>query len=73
MTVELPTDALRRLEAEAVRRGMSIDEVLAELLAALPDEESGQRRNPAFVAIGESESGISSRIDELLADGFGRN
>lgn len=73
VTVELPAEALRRLEAEANRRGISIDDVIAELAAALPVESNGQRRNPAFVGIGASEHGITDRIDESLADGFGRD
>lgn len=73
MTVELPAEALRRLEAEATRRGLSIDDVIAELAAALPVESSGPRRNPAFVGVGASAHGITDRIDESLADGFGHD
>ncbi len=73
VTVELPAEALRRLETEAARRGVSIDDVIAELASALPVESSGPRRNPAFVGVGASEHGITDRIDEILADGFGRD
>jgi hypothetical protein len=73
VTVELPAEALRRLEAEATRRGVSIDEVIAELAARLPGEASGPRRRPAFVAVGASEHGITDRLDEILADGFERD
>lgn len=73
MTVELPVEALRRLEAESTRRGISIDDVIAELAAALPVESRGPRRSPAFVGVGASEHGITDRIDESLADGFGRD
>jgi len=73
LTVELPAEAIRRLQAEATRRGVSIDDVVAELAAALPVESSGPRRNPAFVGVGASEHGISDGIGESLADGFGRD
>ena len=39
VTVELPEDALARLRAEAARRGVSIDVVIAELAARLPAED----------------------------------
>jgi hypothetical protein len=39
VTVELPPEALRRLEAEAARRGISIDDVIAELAAGLPVDD----------------------------------
>lgn len=73
VTVELPAEALRRLEAEAARRGVSIDDVIAEFAAALAVEPSGPQRNPAFVGVGASQHGITERIDEKLADGFGRD
>ena len=73
VTVDLPAEALRRLEAEATRRGVSIDEVIAELAAALPVERSGPRRTPAFVGVGASKHGITEHMDEILAEGFGRD
>ncbi len=73
VTVELPPEALRRLEAEATRRGISIDDVIAELAANLPIDANGPRRRPAFVAVGASEHGITDRLDEILDDGFGRD
>lgn len=73
MTVELPAEALRRLEAEAARCGVSIDDVIAELVVNLPTAASSPRRQPAFVAVGASEHGISDRFDEILAEGFGHD
>jgi len=56
VTVELPAEALRRLEAEATRRGVSIDDVIAELAANLPVDtpspSSGHRLS--FIGIGAS-------------------
>jgi hypothetical protein len=50
VTVELPAEALRRLEAEAARRGVSIDHVIAELAARLPVEGPLE----AFIGCGAS-------------------
>jgi hypothetical protein len=71
VTVDLPPETLRRLEAEAERRGLSIDDVIAQLVAKLPVGSGRTPRRPAFVAIGASEHGITDRIDDTLAEGFG--
>lgn len=71
--VELPEEAIRRLQAEASRRGVSVEQLIAELASELPAEESGARRRPAFVGVGASESGTTDRIEEILAEGFGRD
>jgi hypothetical protein len=74
VTIDLPEDALARLEAEAKRRGVSIDVVIAELSEALPAESSARPRTLSFVGLGSSTSGRYARdTDELLADGFGRD
>jgi hypothetical protein len=58
VTVELSEDALARLRAEAARRGLSIDEVIAELAAAhLPAED------PLEAFIGCGASGRSEPFD----------
>ena len=73
VTIDLPEDALARLEAEAKRRGVSIDSVIAELAEALPAQSSGPQTF-SFVGLGSSTSGRYARdTDELLADGFGRD
>jgi hypothetical protein len=72
VTVELSPEVVRHLEAEAARRGTSIDEVIAELASALPAGTGGPRRNPGFVGVGNSGQGVSHRIDDLLGDGYGR-
>ena len=74
VTVDLPDDALARLRAEAKRRGVSIDLVIAELAEALPLEASPGKRTLSFIGLGSSTSGRWARdADELLADGFGRD
>jgi hypothetical protein len=73
VTFDLPDDALVRLRAEASRRGVSIDTVIAEFASGLPATPSpGPARQPGFVALGRSSSGRAARdADEMLADGFG--
>lgn len=79
VTVELPPATIRRLEAEAARRGVGIDVVIAELAEALPAEETtseppAPRRTFALAGIGTSGGPRFARdADELLAEGFGRD
>ncbi|MGH9021572.1 MAG: ribbon-helix-helix protein, CopG family [Acidimicrobiia bacterium] len=76
MTVHLPDEIARRLAAEAARQGRSVDELLAELVAAQLPEESprASRRQLAFAGIGASTSGRSAaEAKEMLAEGFGRD
>jgi plasmid stability protein len=75
MTVNVPDGVARRLEAAAAARGVTAEELAAEVLADnVPDvDEAPRRRRLSFVGIGASKHGTSHRIDELLADGFGRD
>jgi hypothetical protein len=79
VTVDLPAEALARLEAEAARRGVGIDVVIAELAETLPPGDIGEapvrRRKLAIAGIGSSGGtrGRAADADELLADGFGRS
>ncbi|MDJ0770489.1 MAG: hypothetical protein QNJ12_16975 [Ilumatobacter sp.] len=75
MTVNVPDDVARRLEAAAAARGVTVEELAAEVLTqnAPAVEAAPRRRRLGFVGIGASEHGISHRVDELLADGFGRD
>ena len=54
VTVELPVDALRSLEAEAARRKVSIGDVIAALANQLPDVDPPTRHRLSFVGIGAS-------------------
>ncbi len=74
VTVDLPEDALARLQAEAARRGVSIDSVIAELTTALPAEPPPAKHTLSFIGLGSSSAGRFARdADELLAEGFGRD
>ena len=59
-----------RLNAEAARRGITVDALLDELAErVLPP-----RRKLGFVSLGSSTSGrTAAEADEMLAEGFGRS
>ena len=74
-TIELPAAVLARFEAEAARRGVTVDTLLTSLAAGLPESFDPEATTglPGFVALGASTSGLRARdADEMLADGFGR-
>ena len=74
LTVEISEDTLGRLRAEAARRGVSIDVLIAELAETLPPETGREERKLSIIALGASTSGRRARdADDLLADGFGRD
>ena len=69
-TVKLPDELDARLRHEAARRGMTISELTREAIEA---HLGGTRRSFRSAGAGASERGdLSTRIDELLAEGFGR-
>ncbi len=70
VTVELPDDALRKLIAEAARRGVSIDTVIAEFAAALPAEVPAPRKDRlSFIGIGHSgRTDLARRHREIRAE-----
>jgi hypothetical protein len=73
VTIDLPEDALERLQAEARRRGVTIDVVVAEFAQALPTDATSEK-TLSFIGLGSSNSGRYARdADDLLADGFGRD
>ena len=80
MNVRLPDELARRVEAVAVERGTSAEVAAIDLLdAALSKSEhepasNGADRHLAFAAIGTSaQSRGATNVDELLAEGFGRD
>ncbi len=80
INVRLPDELARRVEAVAVERGTSAEVVAIDLLdAALSKSEreqvsNGTNRHLAFAAIGvSSQSRGAANVDELLAEGFGRD
>lgn len=75
MTVRIPDEVARRLEVAAAARGVTVEELAAEVLADhVPSTEAVSfHRRLSFAGIGSSEHGIGDRVDDLLADGFGRD
>jgi predicted transcriptional regulator len=77
MRVDLPDELAERVNLAASARGVTAEVIVAEAVAqvlpnpALPVD--GPRRRLALAGIGKSESGLSHRIDEMLAEGFGRD
>ena len=75
LTVELPPAALHRLEAEAARRGVSLDVVIAELAESLPaPTEPDARGGTRFAFAGVAASGdgtLSERYKAIRRDEFG--
>jgi hypothetical protein len=81
VSVDLSPDTMRRLEAEAARRGVGIAAVISELVDALPaggDTPAVDEAGPRTLAIsGIGSSGGSRRARDadaiLEAEGFGRS
>ena len=81
LTVTLSEELAARTAAEADRRGVSVDQVVAEALATrlsetlpAPAPAPSTRRHLAFAGVGASASGKNAAdAEELLAGGFGRD
>ena len=81
VTLDLPAEAQARLQAEAARRGITLDQLVAEIADSFPADPANSdgaveapRRRRSFVGIGSSTSGRNARdADEMLAEGFGRD
>ena len=74
VTVDLPLATLRRLEAEAARRGVGIDVVIAELAEALPAPIEPDTTGHRFAFSGVAASGdgtLSERYKAIRRDEFG--
>lgn len=68
VTLELPAEALQELRAEAERRDLSVDALIAEFAGTL-GRATPAPRPLGFVAIGESTSGRRAvDADEMLAE-----
>ncbi|MGE4164112.1 MAG: hypothetical protein AB7G23_20495 [Vicinamibacterales bacterium] len=69
VTLDLPPDTQARLAAEAARRGISVDELVVQLAAALPQEiSSGRAHRLGFVGIGASGRTAPEDIREERAE-----
>ena len=65
MTLDLSSDAVARLEAEAARRGITVEALVAELAQSFPVEDPLD----AFIGSGASGRGdLSQRHREIRAE-----
>jgi hypothetical protein len=75
VTVDLHPGSLRRIEAEAARRSVGIDAVIAELAEALPaaaDPEVATRHPFAFADVAASGDGtLAESYKAIRRDEFG--
>ena len=72
MVITLNDDAAVRASELAAAAGVSTDEVVAQLVLAVPSPAApAGRRRLALAGIGATEHGITTRIDDDLAAGFG--
>jgi hypothetical protein len=69
-TVYLPEELKRRLEQAARSRGTSEAEVIRDAIDAFTLQERPRPRLPLFHS---GRGDIAERVDELLAQGFGRD
>jgi hypothetical protein len=53
VTVDLPAELVARLRAEAARRGVSVDAVIADF-ARLPSGDSARQHTLSFIGLGAS-------------------
>ncbi|HZD23264.1 MAG TPA: hypothetical protein VE569_07660 [Acidimicrobiia bacterium] len=68
VTVELSEETLSRLRAEAARRGLSIDDVIAELVAQLPARKPGGQLSFAGVGSSGTTKAIGRRHREIITE-----
>jgi hypothetical protein len=54
VTVELSDELLSRLRAEAARRGVSVDAVIADFAARLPSAHGRPKHRLSFIGLGSS-------------------
>ena len=70
-SISIPDDLAERLAGEAEARGVTVDEVAAEILAERMPADDASMTLAGLVGLGESgESDVSERIDEVIAQRF---
>lgn len=74
VVVTLPDEIAARAAVLASERGVTMDEVVSELVREHLPAPHARRARPGFVGLGRSTSGRSaSEADDMLAEGFGRD
>ena len=59
VNVELPDDVLRRLEAEAARRGVAIESLIADTLERDFPADAPASSKPSFIGLAEARADLS--------------
>jgi plasmid stability protein len=71
--VRIPDDVAERLASEATERGVSAEDLAAEVLTAhVPESNPEATRGLSFIGLGRAKPGFSARVAEerLEAEGF---
>jgi hypothetical protein len=70
LSIDLPEQTLARLQAEAIRRGVSIDDVITELADQLPTDTATvtRRRHLSFAGTLQAEEDFAERSEAILAE-----
>jgi hypothetical protein len=73
ITLNISDDIVRRLEVAAQLRSVTLEELAVQVLTDNTPHitQNPQQRRMSFIGIGASEQGITHRIADILADGFG--
>ncbi len=70
-SISIPDDLAERLADEANARGVTVDEIAAQLLAERMSVGESPRTLEGLVRLGESgESDVSERINDVVAQRF---
>lgn len=75
-SIDLPREAFARLTAEAARRGVSIDVVIADLASQLPVDDivtTAAPRQLSFAATLSAEPELAERTEDILDELARRN
>ena len=69
VTLDLPAEAQSRLQAEATRRGITLDQLVAEIAESFPADSEAPKRRLSFIGAGHSGRGdLSHRHREIRAE-----
>jgi hypothetical protein len=65
LTVDLPDEVLRRLEAEAARRGVPVQTLIAETLERDFPPGTGESPTLGFIGIAEARADLSQNYKQI--------
>jgi hypothetical protein len=69
VTLDLPAEAQARLQAEAARRGITLDQLVAEIADTFPTANTAPKHRLGFIGAGHSGRGdLSRRHREIRAE-----